>query len=108
MTDEDINFDKYYELDTEQRYFSIDLQRSVKFYGKLAVKPTHRSHEICGTFKGGGCLWFGTLVNVDTNGLHDYDTNNEIEFVAQDILSEYNFKNNILPDFVMPLNLVEF
>lgn len=105
MTDADIKFDKYYSLDTERMYFSIDLQRSVKFDGILAVKPTHRSDPACDDFKGGGCLWFGTLVNVDVNGLHDYDTNNEIEFAAEDVVSEYEFKDRIMP-FAVPLYLI--
>lgn len=104
MKDEDLQFDKYYELDKEQTYFSIDLQRSIKFYGKLVVKPTHRSDPHCGTFKGSGCLWFGTLV--DTDGLMDYDTTNEIEFVSQDVISEYEFRKNTPLNFIMPMNLV--
>lgn len=100
MKDKDVNFNKYYELDCNRKYFSIDLQREVKFDGCLVVKPTHKSDGICGTFKGGR-LWFGTLVNVDVNGCHDYDTNNEIEFVAEDVISEYEFKDGILP-FIMP------
>lgn len=105
MTDTDIKFDKYYSLDAERMYFSVDLQRKVKFDGILAVKPTHRSGPACGTFKGDGCLWFGTLVNVDVNGLHDYDTDNEIEFVAEDVISEYDFKDRVM-SFIVPLNLI--
>jgi hypothetical protein len=103
MKDEDIQFGKYYELDKEQTYFSIDLQRNVKFNDTLVVKPTHRSNDMCGTFKGGGCLWFGTLVNVGITGFHDYDTNNEIEFVSQDVVSEYKFKETLPLDFIMPM-----
>jgi hypothetical protein len=105
MKDEDIDFNKYYELDCRRKYFSIDLQREVQFDGCLAVKPTHKSNSACGTFKGGGCLWFGKLVDVDINGLKDYDTNNEIEFVAEDVISEYEFKDIILP-FILPLNSI--
>lgn len=105
MKDEDMDFNKYYELDCNRKYFSIDLQREVQFDGVLAVKPTHKSDSICGTFKGGGCLWFGTLVNVDVNKLHDYDTNNEIEFVAEDVICEYEFKDRIIP-FAVPLYLI--
>ena len=99
MTDKDISFDKYYTLDTNQMYFSIDLQRSVKFTGVLAIKPTHCS--TCGT-------WFGKLVDVDLNGLKVYGTNNEIEFTAQNVVSEYEFKNKIAPDFFvyMPMDLI--
>ena len=104
MKDKDIDFNKYYELDCNKKYFSIDLQREVQFDGVLAVKPTHKSDSIFGNFKG-GCLWFGTLVNVDVNRLHDYDTNNEIEFVAEDVISEYEFKDRIIP-FAVPLYLI--
>lgn len=104
MKDKDIDFNKYYELDCNRKYFSIDLQREVQFDGVLAVKPTHKSDSACGNFNG-GCSWFGKLVNVDVNGFHDYDTNNEIEFVAEDVISEYEFKDIILP-FILPLNSI--
>jgi len=100
MKDEDIDFSKYYELDCNKKYFSIDLQREVQFDGVLAVKPMHND-SACGNFNG-GCSWFGTLVNVDVNGFHDYDTNNEIEFVAEDVISKYEFKDRILP-FIVPI-----
>lgn len=37
MKDEDIDFNKYYELDCSRKYFSIDLQREAQFDGVLAV-----------------------------------------------------------------------
>lgn len=100
MKDNEIEFGKYYELDCNRKYFSIDLQREVQFDGVLAVKPMHNDSAF-GNFNG-GCSWFGTLVNVDVNRLHDYDTNNEIEFVAEDVISEYEFKDKILP-FIVPI-----
>lgn len=98
MTNKDISFDKYYTLDTNQMYFSIDLQRKVKFDGTLAVKPTARSSSLG--------LWFGKLVDVDINGLKDYDTNNEIEFTSDDVVGGYEFKDKFPLYYIMPLNLV--
>lgn len=73
---------KYYVLNPDKFYFSIDLQRSVKFINPVIVKVTHTS-----TFG----IIFGTLVDV---GLfrNDIDTTNEIEFISEDILREYEFK----------------
>jgi len=72
---------KYYALNPDKFYFSIDLQRSVKFINPVIVKVTHTS-----TFG----IIFGTLVDV---GLFmDIDTTNEIEFISEDILREYEFK----------------
>ena len=74
-------FGKYYELSTNKFYFSVDLQRCVKFDSKLVVK--------CGSsFKG---MHFGNLVDLCVHGPLgvDYDTKHEIEFTDEDIIAEY-------------------
>lgn len=38
-------------------------------------------------------LWFGTIV--DTSGGRDFDTGNEIEFFAEDVEEEYEFRDNL-------------
>ena len=103
FTDEDIEFGKYYMLNTDNMYFSIDLQRSVKFNSPLVVKAISRSHPMCGTFKDSGSLWFGQLVD---NGVTDMDTKNEIEFVATDVACEYQFKDKC-PDIFSSINLLK-
>lgn len=72
---------KYYALNPDKFYFSINLQRSVKFINPVIVKVTHTS-----TFG----IIFGTLVDVGL--FRDIDTTNEIEFISEDILREYEFK----------------
>lgn len=77
-----IEVGKYYVLNPDRFYFSIDLQRTVKLINPVIVKLTHTSTL--------GVL-FGSLVDVGI--LIDIDTNNEIEFKEDDIIGEYELKN---------------
>lgn len=74
---------KYYALNPDKFYFSINLQRSVKFINPVIVKVTHKNAL---NLNHG----FGTLVDVGL--FRDIDTTNEIEFISEDILREYEFK----------------
>ena len=80
---ESIEFEigKYYALNPDKFYFSINLQRSVKFINPVIVKVTNTSTL---------GLIFGTLVDVGL--FEDINTTNEIEFISADILREYEFK----------------
>lgn len=81
----EIEIGKYYALNPDKFYFSIDLRRTVKFINPVIVKAAHVGKV------GTENIFFGKLVDV---GLSiDYDTNNEIEFTDDDILREYTFKN---------------
>lgn len=81
----EIEIGKYYALNPDKFYFSIDLRKNVKFINPVIVKVAHVGKV------GTENIFFGKLVDV---GLTiDYDTNNEIEFMADDILREYTFKN---------------
>lgn len=73
---------KYYQLNPDNFYFSVDLQRSVKFKGPVIVKLTHTS-----------CI--GVLIGllVDTFITGDCESNTEIEFFNEDIVGEYTFRN---------------
>ena len=78
---------KYYTLNPDKFYFSIDLQRSIKFNSPVIIKVTHTSDL---------GLLFGTLVDIGL--FEDINTTNEIEFISDDIIGEYEFKkyNNTL------------
>lgn len=92
-----IEFDKYYRLKPDGRYWCIPLQTIVSFPDGVVVKAESRSAFDIGDK---GRLWFGKLV--DTRGSMDYDTNNEIEFFEEDVVSEYKFRDNIpFPPFLM-------
>ena len=87
-------YGKYYLLDIAKEYFSVDLQRKIKFSGvpgTLAVK--------CGSSFGKDCH-FGTLVASEKMG-PDYDTKNEIEYCDSDITGIYQLKD-------MPLFYMDF
>ena len=56
MTDEDIKIEHYYKLDPNAKYWSIDLQRMVRFDDPVVVKAVARTAKICGTFEGGGYI----------------------------------------------------
>ena len=72
-------YGKYYLLDNTKYYRSIDLQRDVKFTGKLAIK--------CDSEIGEG-WYFGILIN--TSEIYDdLETNNEITFNDEDIIDGY-------------------
>ena len=82
---------KYYLLRTDRYYRSIDLQRDVMFYGKLAVKC-----ESAFGYDG----YFGSLVNT-AEIYDDLETNNDIEFSEKDIISEYKLSK-------LPLMYMDF
>jgi hypothetical protein len=78
-----VEYGKYYSLNINNYYYSITLGRKVKFTDTLVVKY-NCSH---------GKILFGNLVDVSTTFGPDYNTNNEIEFSENDIISEYEFKD---------------
>jgi len=73
-------YGKYYKLNNDKFYYCVTLQKSIKFSGILVVK--------CDSAYGTD-LHFGYLVDTGISGGPDYDTNNEIEFCDDDIISEY-------------------
>ena len=85
-------YGKYYLLNTDKYYFCPALSRKVKFIGKLAVK-CDSSFEISGHF--------GKLVDTSNSNGPDYETNQDIEFSDNDIISEYQLKD-------IPLMYYEF
>ena len=82
-------FNKYYLLDTNHTYWSIDLQRMIKFVDKLVVKCTATHNDK---------MYFGNLINT-SEVYNDLETNNEITFCQEDIISEY--KLHLMPLFYM-------
>jgi len=74
-------FNKYYLLDTNHAYWSIDLQRMIKFVDKLVVK-------CMATYKYNDEMYFGNLINT-SEVYDDLETNNEITFCQKDIIREY-------------------
>lgn len=72
-------YGKYYLLDNTKYYRCVDLQRDVKFTGKLAIKCDSEISE----------GWhFGTLIN--TSEIYDdLETNNEIVFGDENIIDDY-------------------
>ena len=85
-------YGKYYLLNVDKYYFCPALSREVKFIGKLAVK-CDSSFEISGHF--------GKLVDTSNPNGPDYETNQDIEFSDNDIISEYQLKD-------IPLMYYEF
>ena len=87
---------KYYSLYPNIYYFSIDLQRGVKFNGRVVVCLRHFVD---------GKPAIGTLVDVGGPGLADYDTENEIEFSENDVIEEYEFNGDgsAIPIFFMDM-----
>ncbi len=82
---------KAYELVSDSSYFSIDLQRRVKFDDgkKLVIKVSHLIHD-----EPGG---IGYLVDVGGGPFQaDYVTKNEIEFEPQDVIGEYELQGGKL------------
>ena len=72
---------KYYLLNLDNTYWSLDLQRMVKFVDKLVVKCISNYNDQ---------LYFGNLVNT-SEVYDDVDTSHEIQFTKDDIISEYKF-----------------
>lgn len=77
-------YGKYYLLDNTKEYFCVNIQRRVKFSGKLAVKCDS------GFFNSGH---FGYLIDTSEKFGPDYETNNEIEFGDENVISEYILKD---------------
>lgn len=87
-------YGKYYLLDNTKYYRCVDLQRDVKFTGKLAVK--------CDSEIGEG-LHFGTLIN--TSEIYDdLETNNEIVFGDENIIDNYELSKAPLIYMDFPFN----
>ena len=81
----------FYLLNNDKFYFSIDLQRKVKFETRIAIK--------CSSYIGNG-WYFGELV--DTSEVYtEFVTNNEITFNETDIIDTYKLKE-------MPLLYMDF
>ena len=78
-------FNKYYLLDINHTYWSIDLQRMIKFVDKLVVKCTATYNDK---------MYFGNLINT-SEVYDDLETNNEITFCQEDIIGEY--KLHLIP-----------
>ena len=87
-----IEYGKYYLLNTENYYFCPDLRRKIKFVGKVAIK--------CGS-KFGDDGFFGELINTESEFGPDYQTNVEIEFGSDDVISEYELRD-------MPVFFIDF
>jgi len=84
-------FNKYYLLDTNHVYWSINLQRMIKFVDKLVVKCIATYNDK---------MYFGNLINT-SEVYDDLETYNEITFCQEDIISEYklNLKPLVYIDF---------
>lgn len=77
-------FGKYYLLNTDKYYYCPVLSREVKFIGNLVVKCDS-------SFGTSG--HFGKLVDTSNPNGPDYETNQDIEFSDNDIISEYQLKD---------------
>lgn len=79
---------EYYQLKTDKFYFSVDLQRKVRFNTPVIVKLTNFYAE-------NRC--FGNLVDCgDIKGSTiDYDTKNSIEFGRDDVIDKYIFQDTL-------------
>ena len=77
-------FGKYYLLNTDKYYYCPVLSREVKFMGTLAVK--------CSSSFGNNAH-FGELIDTSNPYGPDYETNNDIEFSDDDVISEYQLKD---------------
>ena len=89
-------YGKYYQLNNSKSYFCVQLQRMIKFEDLLVVK--------CGSgFYNSG--HFGYLVDTNFPGGPDYDTENEIEFSDEDVIFEYDKRDDrIIPQFNAPFD----
>lgn len=87
-----MDFNKCYVLKKDNPYFCIQLQKRVSFPDGIVVRTRHRTAFPISGNNNDGVLWFGTIV--DTSGGCDYDTDNEIEFCAEDVEREYEFREN--------------
>ena len=85
-------FGKYYLLNTDKYYYCTDIGRQIKFMGTLAVK--------CSSSLGNNAH-FGELIDTSNPNGPDYETNNDIVFSDDDVISEYKRKD-------MPLLYMDF
>lgn len=77
-----IDLGKYYILNPNNFYFSIDLQRRVKMDEEVVVKAVS-------TFQ--NRVFFGKLLDFGPTPFSTiYETCNEIEFDRHDVISEYH------------------
>ena len=76
-------YGKYYLLNPSNSYFSVSLQRPVRFDGLIAVK--------CDSGFGKDAH-FGYLINTASLNGPDYETDSEIEFVDSDIAGDYKLR----------------
>jgi len=83
-------FGKFYILNHNKDYFSVELQRNIKFNEPLIIKCGSGFFKTC---------HFGCLVNTGIG--NDFITDNEIEFSDEDVVSEYFLQ-------VKPINFVDF
>ena len=88
-----VDFNKCYVLKNDTTYFCVPLQRRVSFPEKIVVRARQKSALPIFANRPDSVLWFGTIV--DTSGGCDYDTGNEIEFFADDVEEEYEFRDNL-------------
>jgi hypothetical protein len=88
-------FGKYYILNNDKYYFSVELQRNIKFNEPLIIKCGSGFFKTC---------HFGYLINtgIGNTGIgNDVITDNEIEFSDEDVVSEYFLRVN-------QINFVDF
>ena len=87
---------KYYLLNNENLYFSVDLQRLVKFDGILAVKCENDFISSLGGH-------FGKLIN--TSEIYDdIITDNDIIFTDEDIIDKYKLHKALFWYMDFPFN----
>lgn len=80
----ELKFGEKYRLKDNKAYFCIQLQRNIKFETPVMVEFTNRSAM------GDPPLCFGKLIDVGV--VQDYVTNNEIEFIEDDVVEPYSMK----------------
>jgi len=87
-----VEYGKYYLLDSNKYYFCPDIGRKVKFMGNVAIK--------CGSSFGHDSF-FGNLIDTSNPDGPDYETNTDIEFRKNDVISEYEMRD-------MPIIFTDF
>jgi len=101
MDRKEIKTGECYSLNPDKAYFSIDLQRYVKFSGTVEVKVGNRFDADCEN-----SLYFGRLIDRGpTNMSVDRITTNEIEFVDSDVIEKYEMKK--MPTLYTDMDVLE-
>ncbi len=77
-----------YQLKQDKDYFSIDLQRRVKFMTPVCVEVVC---TVTGNLSDPDRLYFGKLISTDSVGA-DYVNDSEIEFIGDDVVDVYTMK----------------